>query len=411
MVPARFVRAPRSDAGGAARALLREGAARHAAGELDAAAALYARVLRLAPDEPDALNLSGVLARARGEAERAATLTGRALALRPRAPVFLASHGASLAEAGRPEEAVPLLRRAVAARPGDAVSRRNLGQALGALGRAAEALPHLRLAAEAAPGPENLLALAHGLQAAGTPGEAAGAARAALDGANPDVTAQARFLLAALGGEAAPERAPAGYVRDLFDRYAPRFERHLVDALEYRTPALLAALLARAGVTADGSRDALDLGCGTGLSGRALRPFARRLEGVDLSPRMLAEAARGGAYDALHEADLLDFLPARPGAFGLVAAADVLNYLGNLGGALAGIAASLAPGGVAALSLESGEVAPYALGEGMRFRHHPGHALGLVAAAGLRVLARQDAVLRRERGAAVAGLLLVLGRG
>ena len=371
---------PATDAQGHARSLLREGAARHAEGELDAAAEIYARVLRFSPDEPDALNLSGVLARTRGELERAVGLTGRALALRPGAPVFLASHGASLAEAGRPAEALPLLRRAVAARPEDAVSHRNLGQALATLGRSAEALPHLRRAAALAPGPETLLALAHGLREAGEPAAAAQAARAALEGADPELAAQARFLLAATGDDPVPGRAPAGYVRDLFDRYAPRFDQHLVDELHYRTPALLVALLGRAGVAPAASRDVLDLGCGTGLSGRALRPFARHLEGVDLSPRMLAEAARTGCYDELRQADLLDVLPARRGAHDLVAAADVLNYLGDLGAALAGIAAALAPGGVAALSFEVGDVAPYALGEGMRFRHHPDHVLGLVEA-------------------------------
>ncbi|UFN50184.1 methyltransferase domain-containing protein [Roseomonas sp. OT10] len=389
--------------------LLRQAAAHHAAGQLDAAGALYARILSLSPDEPNALNLAGVLARQRGDVERALALTGRALALRPDAPVFLASHGASLAEAGQPGQAVPLLRRAILARPDDAVSRRNLGQALGALGRHDEALPPLRDAVALAPGPETRLALAHGLRHLGRVAEAVGAARDALREAPPEVAEQARFLLAALGAAEAPGRAPAGYVRDLFDRYASHFDAHLVGHLGYRTPALLAALLEGAGLAPDASHAVLDLGCGTGLSGRALKPFARRLEGVDLSPRMLAEAARTGLYDALHEADLLEFLPRHPAAFGLVAAADVLNYLGDLGPALAGIAGSLAPGGMAAFSLEAGETAPYALGEGMRYRHHPGHVLELAAQTGLRVLAREEQALRQEKGAAVGGLLLVLG--
>ncbi|MFT8242861.1 methyltransferase domain-containing protein [Roseomonas sp. BN140053] len=389
-------------------ALLRAGAARHAAGALEEAAALYDQVLALDPAQPDALNLCGVLARQRGEVEEAARLTGQALALRPEAAVFLASHGASLAELGCPAEAAPLLRRAVAARPADAVSQRNLGQVFSTLGRPDQALPHLRAALDLAPTAEGWLALAHALRQLGQAGDAVAAARRALDGAEPAVAAQARFLLASLGEEAVPERAPAGYVRDLFDRYAGHFDTHLVDVLGYRTPALLAALVDRAGVVPEGSLEVLDLGCGTGLSGRALRPFARRLEGVDLSPRMLAEARRTGLYEALHEADLLEFLPGRPAGFGLVAAADVLNYLGDLAPALAGIAAALHPGGVAAFSLEVGGVAPFELGGGMRFRHHPEHVAGLVEAAGLVSLAREEAVLRREHEAEVPGLLLVL---
>ncbi|WP_431268756.1 class I SAM-dependent DNA methyltransferase [Dankookia sp. P2] len=178
--------------------------------------------------------------------------------------------------------------------------------------------------------------------------------------------------------------------------------------LDYRTPALLAALLARAGLAPRRALRVLDLGCGTGLSGAALAGFARRLEGLDLSPRMLAEARKRGLYDALHEADLLDWLPGRPGGFELIAAADVLNYLGDLAPALTAIAGALAPGGVAAFSVEAGAGAPFALGEAMRYRHDPDHVAALAAAAGLVLLAREEAVLRMEKGAPVVGALFVL---
>jgi predicted TPR repeat methyltransferase len=202
-------------------------------------------------------------------------------------------------------------------------------------------------------------------------------------------------------------------VRDLFDGFAPRFEAELTGRLEYRTPAALAALLAEAGLAPEGRLQVLDLGCGTGLSGAALAPFARRLEGLDLSPRMLAAAGRrrGGLYAALHEADLLDWLPAHPGRFDLIVAADVLNYLGDLAPALAAIHAALAPGGVAAFSVEAGEGAPFALGEAMRYRHDPAHVAALAAAAGFEPLAQRGAVLRQERGAPVQGALFVLRRG
>ncbi|MDB5369519.1 MAG: hypothetical protein JWP20_1077, partial [Roseomonas sp.] len=214
----------------------------------------------------------------------------------------------------------------------------------------------------------------------------------------------------ALGQGAAPSRAPAGYVRALFDQYAPRFDSELTGRLGYRTPELLAALLAEAGVAADGSRDVLDLGCGTGLSGVVLAPFARRLEGLDLSPRMLDGARARGLYHALHEADLMEFLPRRPGAWGLVAAADVLNYLGDLSPVLPLLAAALAPSGIAAFSVELGEEAPCALGPDLRYRHQPAHLRGLVAASGLTVLAEREAVLRQEKGQPVAGCLWVLRR-
>ncbi|NKC29830.1 methyltransferase domain-containing protein [Falsiroseomonas selenitidurans] len=395
-----------------ADALLREGAARHARGELALAERLYRRALAARPCDANALNLLSVLARQRGALEAALALSAQAVAAQPDSPVFLASRGATLAEAGRLEEAAALLRAALARRPTDATALRNLGQVLCALGRAAEAVAPLTHATELAPAAaEPWIALAHARREAGQPGAAAAARHAlALPGLAPGLAAQARFLLAALGEAAAPDRAPAAYVRDLFDQYAPRFDADLQDRLGYRTPALLAALLVEAGIPADATRRVLDLGCGTGLSGLALKPFAARMKGVDLSPRMLAEAARRGLYDRLQEADLLDALAAAPGAFDLVAAVDVLNYLGDLGPALSGIARALAPGGVAAFSLEAGQGAPFALGEGLRYRHDPAHVLALAAEAGLAPLARREAPLREEKGVPVAGVLLLLGR-
>jgi SAM-dependent methyltransferase len=49
----------------------------------------------------------------------------------------------------------------------------------------------------------------------------------------------------------------------------------------------------------------LDAGCGTGLAGTLLAERGYRdLEGLDLSPGMLREAAAKGCYQALHEAAL-----------------------------------------------------------------------------------------------------------
>lgn len=369
------------------------------------------------PKDANALNLLGVAARQQGDLAAALRLSARAVALNPKSPVFLANRGAALAEAGQLEAAVGVLRAALALRPEDAVSLRNLGQLLCAQGKAPLALEPLRRAVALAPGQaEPLLALAHAAREAGQGEAAIEAGRAALAAAEARGAAglaeQARFLLAAQGAGEAPGRAPAAYVRELFDQYAPRFDAELTGKLGYRTPEALAEMLRAQGLAADHSRQVLDLGCGTGLSGLALAPFAARMEGVDLSPRMLAEAARRGCYAALHEADLLAFLPAQAGRFDLIAAADVLNYLGDLAPALAGMRAALAPGGLMAFSLETASGAgPFALGEGMRFRHDPAHLRVLATELGLRVLAERAVVLRQERGQPVEGLLALLGAG
>ncbi|WP_458093537.1 tetratricopeptide repeat protein [Roseomonas sp. WA12] len=393
-----------------AAALVREGAARQAVGDDQGAIALYRRAFEIEPDEPNAMHLMGIIARQRGDLEAALTLSARALASNPESPIYLAARGATLAEAGRLGEAVEMLGKAVELRPADAIARRNLGQALSALGKVGEAVPHLREAVSLSPDdPEAMLALAHGLREGGAPGAAAEAARRVLP-AGGEVAAQARFLLASLGEGVAPPRPPEEYVRTLFDTYAPRFEAELTGTLGYRTPEALAALLSGAGVAPQAALDVLDAGCGTGLSGQALRPWARHMTGVDLSPRMIDVARQRGIYELLEEGELVAYLAAHRGAYDLVAASDVLNYLGDLAPALRGMGTALRPGGHAAFSLETGQGAPYALGEGMRYRHDPAHVLSLAEAAGLRPVAREEVVLREERGAPVAGTLLVLRR-
>src|SRR3954465_5371745 len=87
---------------------------------------------------------------------------------------------------------------------------------------------------------------------------------------------------ARLGAPAPEEAISPGYVRALFDDYAPRFDKHLVRNLNYRGPELIAAALRRACAFRGAAfrfRRALDLGCGTGLAARALEDRAEMVEG------------------------------------------------------------------------------------------------------------------------------------
>ncbi|CAK0830554.1 unnamed protein product, partial [Prorocentrum cordatum] len=106
-------------------------------------------------------------------------------------------------------------------------------------------------------------------------------------------------------------------------------------------------------------RRCLDLGCGTGLCGRALRegPAGEALEwleGCDLSARMLEKARNAGGYDALHKRDLLGHLQRQPGAsFDLLVAGDVFIYVLSLRPVLREARRVLEPGGALVFSTEA----------------------------------------------------------
>ena len=196
------------------------------------------------------------------------------------------------------------------------------------------------------------------------------------------------------------EAMPPAFVEALFDQYAPRFEESLVEKLDYRAPELLCDAL--------GGRRfgrALDLGCGTGLGGQVIRARCDWLGGYDISAGMLAQAAAKGIYDLLEKRDL-GRLELGPERYDLILAADVFIYLGALERIVGWCAGSLSPGGALAFTVEAGE-APVCLRESRRFAHSRDYVAGLLEAAGLTGAEITPAVLRKDRGADVAGLLVV----
>ena len=112
-------------------------------------------------------------------------------------------------------------------------------------------------------------------------------------------------------------------LRGEYERIASAYDDELIDGMGYRSPAAVAGV-ARRLLPADAR--ILDVGAGTGLLGVALADagFAS-LDGLDLSPAMLAEAERKGVYGELREGRLGDELDYETGAFDGVVAAGVLT--------------------------------------------------------------------------------------
>jgi predicted TPR repeat methyltransferase len=224
----------------------------------------------------------------------------------------------------------------------------------------------------------------------------------------------ARLRLALLGADEPEEAMSAAYVRRLFDEYAPRFDRHLVDDLGYRAPELILEAVHRHCAERGRPfrfRRLLDLGCGTGLVGRVFAKRAERIEGVDLSPRMLGVAARTKAYARLVEGDVEAFLTAEePASADLVVAADVLVYIARLDGLVLQVARVLEPGALAAVTLQTHEGEGVRLGEDQRYAHSEQEVRRVIQAAGLSLLRLDPVSTRQERGRPVPGLLAIFGR-
>ena len=105
------------------------------AGQLDAAGALLSQILTASPEEPDALQLMGMIARARKNQEAAADLFQRSLKARPGQPNVLNNLGNTLLDLGRPLEAIEAYRGALSLQPSYTDAATNLGLAYIAAGQ------------------------------------------------------------------------------------------------------------------------------------------------------------------------------------------------------------------------------------------------------------------------------------
>lgn len=378
-------------------------------GELDQAHALLLKAAVRAPDHANtAFSLGELLDRKRLNDQafhyyrRAAMLFERQIGPNPDS-----SHCNDLVKlasarmwTGDMAGALDAFDRAIGLRPDHALALARRGLALGKLRRVPEAIASLRRAAEVEPGfaearraIAELLASIGDLEGARTEYEAT----VAID---PD-NAVARYFLAALTPGANPDAPPPVYVETLFDDYATRFESHLVDVLQYRAPELLCEAIVRCLAPAAGAWTILDLGCGTGLCGPLVRPWARTLVGVDLSSGMLEKARAKSAYDELLQEDVTAALGRYTGTVDLALSADVFVYLGNLAGVLAAAARALCTGGVVAFTTETLDEAAaegFALDVSGRYRHQDRYVRETAAAAGLVLVHHEIIVARYQSG-------------
>jgi predicted TPR repeat methyltransferase len=136
----------------------------------------------------------------------------------------------------------------------------------------------------------------------------------------------------------------ADAARVLYDEWASTYDAELTGAAQgYVGPELAArTVVAEAGV--DG--EILDAGCGTGLVGIALAAAgAKDIDGVDLSPGMLARAKATGVYRRLAPADLSRALPSPADSYDVVVCVGTLTH-GHVGpGAFGEFVRLTRPGG------------------------------------------------------------------
>ncbi|WP_296081566.1 class I SAM-dependent methyltransferase [uncultured Agrobacterium sp.] len=228
---------------------------------------------------------------------------------------------------------------------------------------------------------------------------------------DPEDHGGAAVRIASMGRGETPPKAPDAYVETLFDQHAEAFEDILVEQLGYAVPMMVRQRLQT--LELGPFKRLLDLGCGTGLTGEALRDMVEDITGIDISENMVEIAHEKDVYETLYVAEVEDFLEDNDDEpFDIITATDVLPYLGALEPLFFGAAENMVEGGIFIFSSETlpddkMESRPYIVGAHQRFAHSETYVRERLAATGFEVIEVTYINVRMQDGEPTPGHLVV----
>lgn len=413
----------------------------YADGDMQQAEEYCRESLRLRPDCAEAFHLLGRIMHRRGRSDIAIAVLWKAIASEPDNAQYRARLGKMFLEVDSLDEAIATLEtaraldprsgktlhllgfalirqgdmqaaehcfhQAIDVNPSDPRAHFHLANLYESSGRSEHALAAFKRAVEIDPSFRSAhLSFAGELELGGRRCDAKQVLQSglAIIGYEPEIA----YMLAALAGDTGLTRAPDDYVSQHFDKFASFFDEQLLQTLNYQAPQLIADAvhnLWSSHTWTAPSLEVLDLGCGTGLCGTALRSKARRLTGVDLSPAMLEKARARQVYDDLLVAEITTFLSNTSHRYDLIVAADVLVYFGDLLAVFASVAHSLAPGGVFVMTVERSDTLEFQLLPSGRYAHTEAYLQRMAARSELQLVTLEECTLRLEYGNPVPGYL------
>jgi len=354
-------------------ALCNLGNALHGENDLAEAEQCFRRVIELAPNLADGpFNLGNVLLDLDGYQASAIEAYQKAVELQPGHVAAWTNLGMACRRAKRFDEARQAYDRAITLEPDNAAHYRGLGNVFIDDGREADALDPYRKAVE-------------------------------LD---PD-NGFGKHILASLEGKT-PVTAPESYVTELFDQFSGKFEKTLFEELGYNIPQVIKEKL----VSLQGPEfklgRVLDLGCGTGMVGESLRKHAEKIDGIDLSPKMIEKTSAKDIYAQLWVGNITE-VPSDGERYDLIVAADVFIYVGDLQAAFALVCQRATPGGLFAFSTELNDNdEPFFLRPTGRYAHSHEYIEQLATSLKLETLVSQELPLRKEADNWLTGELWIL---
>ena len=348
------------------------GASNKGLGKLKEAIEAYNKAISIKPDYAEAYNNMGIALQDQGKLDEAVEACNKALSLEPRFAEAYNSMGIALKDQGKLEEAIEAFNKALSLKPDYAKAYYNMGIALQDQGKLDEAIEAFKKAISI----------------------------------KPDY-ATAKHLLSALTG-ITNKTAPREYVENLFDDYAKKFETYLVDKLEYKIPKIIRDILIKPNNNNKTLGSVLDIGCGTGLLGTEIKNHCSKLQGIDLSNKMLTIAKQKNVYDKLSQFDIVEYLSSMPLGFDYYIALDVFIYVGELTEIFRLIKSRNKKPGHLVFSTEHTEKDGYHLLRTSRYSHSKSYIESLCKKFDYNISHFSTTELRKEKGNFLTGGIYIL---
>lgn len=342
-------------------------------GNFDSAKKCFTEAIDLKDDLPQAhFGLGSILEDYENDLDKAYQEYQKTVDLSPDDPLILQAIGKTLAKLGN-ESAFDYYSRALLLNPNLNGIQKDIGLAALSFGQTTKAAKHLTIAQREDPS---------------------------------DV--KVRYLLCVAEGREPDAELKKMYVQAEFDIYAANFEHTLTKNLEYDAPAKLLGFLQEACPDNLHFRNAVDLGCGTGLFGAVMKEYVDQLTGIDLSGNMIEQARKRTCYDQLIEGEIVSVLNDIDTKFDLFLASDLIIYVGAVETLFAAIKRKASANALLLLTTESCEGEQFILRNTGRYAHSHNYIESVAAANGFDIIASRETLLRKEGAEWLAGELFII---
>ena len=375
-------------------------------GRINESILISQKSVQLDPQDAEAHNNLGILLQQQGKLKEAEGSYSKAIELKPD---FTDAHfnlGNMLKALGRLKESEASYSKAIELKPNYAEAHINLGKAMNRQGKLKEAEASFRQAIILEPS----LAVAHYnlgkvYKKISKKSKAVECFEKTLKLSSKDLLG-ATLQLATLGKRKIPVKTPEKFMREFYKKKSKNWD-NFEKTNTYRGHLLIENAFKKTHVTSK-KIDILDMGCGTGSLAKILRPYARTLVGVDLSPDMLFKAEEICLYDALYKKDLNQYLSEVLNHYDTIVAAAVLIHFYDLDNIFLLIKESLKLNGKFIFSIFEETKKKKDLNSFLMYAHSDNYITSLANRLNLKTIYKQKDIHEYHNGVSVPSIIYVL---